>query len=53
MPDIEPATYSHLESFILKLLVKRRPDLKIIIMSSTFDMLKFRGYFGISCCAIV
>ena len=31
---------------LLKMLVKRRPDLKIIIMSATFDVLKFRRYFG-------
>jgi pre-mRNA-splicing factor ATP-dependent RNA helicase DHX15/PRP43 len=33
---------------ILKLLAKRRSDLKIIIMSATLDALKFQRYFDIS-----
>ncbi|KAF8550698.1 P-loop containing nucleoside triphosphate hydrolase protein [Imleria badia] len=32
---------------LLKSLAKRRPDLKIIIMSATLDALKFQKYFGI------
>jgi pre-mRNA-splicing factor ATP-dependent RNA helicase DHX15/PRP43 len=33
---------------ILKTLVQRRPDLKLIIMSATLDALKFQKYFAIS-----
>ncbi|KAG9316237.1 P-loop containing nucleoside triphosphate hydrolase protein [Chiua virens] len=32
---------------LLKSLAKRRPDLKIIVMSATLDALKFQKYFGI------
>ncbi|KAN0078223.1 P-loop containing nucleoside triphosphate hydrolase protein [Tylopilus felleus] len=32
---------------LLKSLAKRRPDLKIIIMSATLDVLKFQKYFSI------
>ncbi|KAI6008787.1 P-loop containing nucleoside triphosphate hydrolase protein [Pisolithus orientalis] len=32
---------------IVKNLAKRRPDLKIIVMSATLDALKFQKYFGI------
>ncbi|KAG2071377.1 P-loop containing nucleoside triphosphate hydrolase protein [Suillus decipiens] len=33
---------------ILKTLTKRRPDLKLIIMSATLDALKFQKYFTVS-----
>ncbi|KAH0580335.1 DEAH-box ATP-dependent RNA helicase prp43, variant 2 [Termitomyces sp. 'cryptogamus'] len=33
---------------LLKSLAKRRPDLKIIIMSATLDALKFQKYFGLT-----
>ncbi|KIK45590.1 hypothetical protein CY34DRAFT_77609 [Suillus luteus UH-Slu-Lm8-n1] len=33
---------------ILKNLVRRRPDLKLIIMSATLDALKFQKYFAVS-----
>ncbi|KAH7919672.1 P-loop containing nucleoside triphosphate hydrolase protein [Leucogyrophana mollusca] len=33
---------------LLKALAKRRPDLKIIIMSATLDALKFQKYFGLT-----
>jgi pre-mRNA-splicing factor ATP-dependent RNA helicase DHX15/PRP43 len=33
---------------ILKILVQRRPDLKLIIMSATLDALKFQKYFAVS-----
>ncbi|KAK7679049.1 DEAH-box ATP-dependent RNA helicase prp43 [Cerrena zonata] len=32
---------------LLKALAKRRPDLKIIVMSATLDALKFQKYFGL------
>jgi pre-mRNA-splicing factor ATP-dependent RNA helicase DHX15/PRP43 len=33
---------------LLKSLAKRRPDLKIIVMSATLDALKFQKYFGLT-----
>jgi pre-mRNA-splicing factor ATP-dependent RNA helicase DHX15/PRP43 len=32
---------------LLKALAKKRPDLKIIVMSATLDALKFQKYFGL------
>ena len=37
----------HILMGLLKALVKRRKDLKIIIMSATLDALKFQKYFTI------
>jgi pre-mRNA-splicing factor ATP-dependent RNA helicase DHX15/PRP43 len=33
---------------LLKEVAKKRPDLKIIVMSATLDALKFQKYFGIN-----
>ncbi|KAG1722881.1 P-loop containing nucleoside triphosphate hydrolase protein [Suillus paluster] len=38
---------------ILKTLTQRRPDLKLIIMSATLDILKFQKYFAVSSDTIV